>query len=48
MKLIRFTIADSATPQFGVVVQDQTVPFLALQRKAGESYAQHAINRRDG
>ena len=38
MKLIRFTMAGSTTPHFGVVAQDQAVPFLALQRKAGESY----------
>ena len=35
MKLIRFTTADSQGPYFGVVVQDQAVPFLTLQRKAG-------------
>jgi 2-keto-4-pentenoate hydratase/2-oxohepta-3-ene-1,7-dioic acid hydratase in catechol pathway len=39
MKLIRFTTADSQAPHFGLLVHDQAVPFLALQRKAGESYA---------
>ena len=38
MKLIRFATADSQSPHFGVVVQDQAVPFLALQHKVGEYY----------
>ncbi|HTT21561.1 MAG TPA: fumarylacetoacetate hydrolase family protein [Candidatus Sulfotelmatobacter sp.] len=37
MKLIRFTTVASQSPHFGVVVQDQAVPFQALQCKAGES-----------
>jgi 2-keto-4-pentenoate hydratase/2-oxohepta-3-ene-1,7-dioic acid hydratase in catechol pathway len=37
MKLIRFTIADSPNPCFGVVVRDQAVPFSVLQGKAGKS-----------
>jgi 2-keto-4-pentenoate hydratase/2-oxohepta-3-ene-1,7-dioic acid hydratase in catechol pathway len=37
MKLIRFTIADSSNPCFGVVVRDQAVPFAVLQSKAGKS-----------
>jgi 2-keto-4-pentenoate hydratase/2-oxohepta-3-ene-1,7-dioic acid hydratase in catechol pathway len=37
MKLIRFTIADSLNPCFGVVVRDQAVPFAVLQSKAGKS-----------
>lgn len=36
MKLIRFTCADSPNPQFGVVVRDQAVSFLALQNKSGK------------
>ena len=39
MKLIRFTVADSQIPCFGVVVRDQAVPFAALQSKAGKSYS---------
>jgi len=38
MKLIRFASADSQSPHFGGVVQDQAVPLLALQRKAREFY----------
>ncbi len=37
MKLIRFTIADSPNPCFGVVIRDQAVPFAVLQSKAGTS-----------
>jgi 2-keto-4-pentenoate hydratase/2-oxohepta-3-ene-1,7-dioic acid hydratase in catechol pathway len=37
MKLIRFTIADSPNPCFGVVVRDQAIPFSVLQGKAGKS-----------
>jgi 2-keto-4-pentenoate hydratase/2-oxohepta-3-ene-1,7-dioic acid hydratase in catechol pathway len=37
MKVIRFTVADSPNPFFGVVVRDQAVPFAVLQRKAGKS-----------
>ena len=37
MKLIRFTIADSPKPCFGVVVRDQAIPFSVLQSKAGKS-----------
>ena len=37
MKLIRFTIADSPNPCFGVVVRDQAVSFAVLQSKAGKS-----------
>jgi len=36
MKLIRFTTADSPSPQFGVVVRDQAVAFANLQRKAAK------------
>jgi hypothetical protein len=38
MKLIRFTTADSQGPYFGLFAQDQAVPFLTLQRKAGKFY----------
>jgi len=38
MKLIRFILADSPIPCFGVVIRNQAVPFIALQRKAGKSY----------
>jgi 2-keto-4-pentenoate hydratase/2-oxohepta-3-ene-1,7-dioic acid hydratase in catechol pathway len=37
MKLIRFTIAGSTNPCFGVVVCDQAVPFAVLQSKARKS-----------
>jgi len=37
MKLIRFTIAESPNPCFGVVVRDQAVSFAVLQSKAGNS-----------
>jgi 2-keto-4-pentenoate hydratase/2-oxohepta-3-ene-1,7-dioic acid hydratase in catechol pathway len=36
MKLIRFTTADSPSPQFGVAVRDQAVAFANLQRKAAK------------
>jgi 2-keto-4-pentenoate hydratase/2-oxohepta-3-ene-1,7-dioic acid hydratase in catechol pathway len=45
MKLIRFTIADSPNPCFGVVVGDQAVSFAVLQSKAGNSYPQLADSR---
>jgi hypothetical protein len=38
MKLIRFTIANAASASFGVVIQEQAVPFDVLQKKAGKSY----------
>lgn len=37
MKLIRFTVADSLDPCFGVVVRDQAISFAVLQSKAGQS-----------
>jgi len=37
MKLIRFTTADSLNPFFGVVIQDQAVPFSVLQSKSKKS-----------
>jgi 2-keto-4-pentenoate hydratase/2-oxohepta-3-ene-1,7-dioic acid hydratase in catechol pathway len=37
MKLIRFTVADSPAPCFGVVVREQAVSFDVLQEKAGKS-----------
>ena len=37
MKLIRFTTADSPNLYFGVVIQDQAVPFSVLQSKSGKS-----------
>jgi len=45
MKLIRFTTVDSPNPCFGVVVQDQAVPFAALQSKAGKSSRHLADSR---
>lgn len=39
MKLIRFNIAGSKSPCFGVVVRDQAVSFDVLQSKAGKSFA---------
>jgi 2-keto-4-pentenoate hydratase/2-oxohepta-3-ene-1,7-dioic acid hydratase in catechol pathway len=38
MKLIRFTVADSPDPRFGIIVRDQAVPFAVLQTKAGTSF----------
>jgi 2-keto-4-pentenoate hydratase/2-oxohepta-3-ene-1,7-dioic acid hydratase in catechol pathway len=37
MKVIRFTVAGSPDPCFGVVIRDQAVPFAVLQSKAGKS-----------
>jgi 2-keto-4-pentenoate hydratase/2-oxohepta-3-ene-1,7-dioic acid hydratase in catechol pathway len=37
MKLIRFTTSNSSQPSFGVVIEDQAVPFSVLQSKAGKS-----------
>jgi 2-keto-4-pentenoate hydratase/2-oxohepta-3-ene-1,7-dioic acid hydratase in catechol pathway len=38
MKLICFTTSNALTPCFGVVIQDQGVPFNVLQKKTGKSY----------
>jgi len=38
MKLIRFRIADSPSPCFGVVIQNHALPFSVLQSKAGNCY----------
>ena len=38
MKLIRFTTANAPNPCFGVVIQEQAVPFSVLRKKAGMSY----------
>ena len=45
MKLIRFIVADTGRPHFGVVVQDQAVPFTVLQGKAGTSHPGLADSR---
>ena len=45
MKLIRFTIADSSNPCFGVVVGAQAVSFTVLQSKAGKSSPHLADSR---
>ena len=37
MKLIRFTTDDSPTPEFGVVIREQAVPFAVLRSKTGNS-----------
>jgi hypothetical protein len=37
MKLIRFAVAGSLGPLFGVVVRDQAVPFSAVQARTGKS-----------
>jgi len=37
MKVIRFTVAGSPDPCFGVVIRDQAVPFAVLQSKAEKS-----------
>jgi len=45
MKLIRFTVADSPHPCFGVVIRDQAVPFAVLQTKTGKSSPHLAYSR---
>jgi 2-keto-4-pentenoate hydratase/2-oxohepta-3-ene-1,7-dioic acid hydratase in catechol pathway len=45
MKLIRFTIADSPSPCFGVVVQNQAVPFAVLQSRTSVLSPQLADSR---
>ena len=45
MKLIRFTTADSPNPRFGVIIQDQAVPFSVLQSKSGKSSPELADSR---
>src|SRR5271157_301245 len=45
MKLIRFTIAESPNPCFGVVVRDQAVPFAVLQSKAEKACPHLADSR---
>ena len=45
MKLIRFTTADSPNLYFGVVIQDQAVPFSVLQSKSGKSSPHLADSR---
>ncbi|HBO44005.1 MAG TPA: fumarylacetoacetate hydrolase [Planctomycetaceae bacterium] len=45
MKLIRFTTADSQNPFFGVVIQDQAVPFSVLENKSGKSFVLLANSR---
>ena len=45
MKLIRFTTADSRTPHFGLIIQDQAVSFAVLQSKVGKSSAHLADSR---
>jgi 2-keto-4-pentenoate hydratase/2-oxohepta-3-ene-1,7-dioic acid hydratase in catechol pathway len=45
MKLIRFTTADSSPPCFGVVIQDQAVPFAVLRSRAGNSSSHLADSR---
>jgi hypothetical protein len=37
MRLIRFTVADSPHPYFGIAIQDQAVPIVVLQTKTGKS-----------
>ena len=45
MKLIRFTIANSPNPCFGVVVRDRAVPFAVLQSRTGKSCLHLADSR---
>ena len=45
MKLIRFITAESPKSFFGVIIQDQAVPFSVLQSKAGMSSPQLADSR---
>jgi len=45
MKLIRFSVAGSRDPFFGVAARDQAVPFAALQGKAGTSHPQLTDSR---
>ncbi|NLF40869.1 hypothetical protein GX586_15605, partial [bacterium] len=37
MKLIRFAVAESSTPLFGVVIREQAVPISVLQKKTGKT-----------
>jgi 2-keto-4-pentenoate hydratase/2-oxohepta-3-ene-1,7-dioic acid hydratase in catechol pathway len=45
MKLIRFTIANSPNPRFGVVVRDRAVPFAVLQSRTAKSSLHLADSR---
>jgi len=45
MRLIRFSVAGSPNPIFGMVIGDQAVPFAVLQAKAGKSHPQLADSR---
>jgi hypothetical protein len=45
MKLIRFVTADTPNPRFGVVVENQAVPFDVLQRKTGKAFPELADSR---
>lgn len=45
MKLIRFTATDLPTPYFGLVIQDQAIPFAVLQSKAGK-FSPHLTDSR--
>jgi 2-keto-4-pentenoate hydratase/2-oxohepta-3-ene-1,7-dioic acid hydratase in catechol pathway len=45
MKLIRFTTTNSPNPYFGVVIQDQAVPFTVLQSRSGKSSPHLADSR---
>ena len=45
MKVIRFTVAGSPDPCFGVVIRDQAVPLAALQKKAGKTFPHLADSR---
>jgi len=45
MKVIRFVVADSSKPHFGVVIGDRAVAFSALQRKSGKMQPELADSR---
>lgn len=45
MRLIRFSVAGSPTPVFGMAIGDQAVPFAVLQARAGKSHAQLTDSR---
>jgi 2-keto-4-pentenoate hydratase/2-oxohepta-3-ene-1,7-dioic acid hydratase in catechol pathway len=45
MKLIRFATANAPNPCFGVVIQEQAIPFEVLEKKAGKSHPQLTDSR---
>lgn len=45
MRLVRFSVAGSPNPIFGMAVGDRAVPFAVLQAKAGKFHPQLADSR---